>query len=93
MLWALITALTGVANACGGCCPPDQRREIEIDYMHDHTPAAWLPRLEGVDVVVNAVGILRESATASVSALAASRTSRWTAASSSRASWLVAYAA
>ena len=34
---------------------------IPVDYMRDVTAAAWLPRLQGVDVVINAVGILRET--------------------------------
>ncbi|GAB2181802.1 hypothetical protein DLREEDagrD3_20250 [Denitratisoma sp. agr-D3] len=37
---------------------------VAMDYMTDTTPAAWLPRLQGIDAVVNAVGILIESATA-----------------------------
>ena len=44
-------------------------RSVDIDYMHDHTPAAWLPRLAGVDIVVNAVGILRETPAASFEAV------------------------
>jgi uncharacterized protein YbjT (DUF2867 family) len=34
--------------------------EIAIDYTRDLDAAAWLPRLGGIDVVVNAVGILCE---------------------------------
>ena len=34
--------------------------EIAIDYMRDLDPQVWLPRLRGIDVVVNAVGILAE---------------------------------
>ncbi|MDR1227643.1 MAG: SDR family oxidoreductase [Azoarcus sp.] len=34
--------------------------DIAIDYRRDLTPEAWLSRLEGVNAVVNAVGILRE---------------------------------
>jgi uncharacterized protein YbjT (DUF2867 family) len=33
---------------------------VEADFTRDLDPAAWLPRLQGVEVVVNAVGILRE---------------------------------
>ncbi|WP_129647408.1 NAD(P)H-binding protein [Peristeroidobacter agariperforans] len=33
---------------------------IAADFTRDLTPAIWAPRLAGVDVVVNAVGILRE---------------------------------
>lgn len=35
-------------------------RAIAADFARDHSPADWRPRLAGVDVVVNAVGILRE---------------------------------
>src|SRR5687768_4099466 len=34
-----------------------------MDLARDHDASAWLPRLEGVDIVVNAAGLLRESAT------------------------------
>jgi uncharacterized protein YbjT (DUF2867 family) len=34
--------------------------DIAIDYRRDLAPEDWLPRLEGMDAVVNAVGILRE---------------------------------
>jgi uncharacterized protein YbjT (DUF2867 family) len=36
--------------------------DIAIDYCKDNTKEAWLPRLAGIDVVVNAVGVLRDSA-------------------------------
>jgi len=36
-------------------------RDVAIDYSRDTDPAAWLPRLKGIDAVVNAVGILRDS--------------------------------
>jgi uncharacterized protein YbjT (DUF2867 family) len=44
-------------------------RTVDVDYMHDRTPDAWLPRLAGVDVVINAVGILRETPAATFEAL------------------------
>jgi uncharacterized protein YbjT (DUF2867 family) len=34
--------------------------DVAIDYMRDTDPARWLPRLDGVDAEVNAVGILCE---------------------------------
>jgi uncharacterized protein YbjT (DUF2867 family) len=37
-------------------------QSIAVDYMRDLEEADWLPRLAGVDAVINAVGILRESA-------------------------------
>lgn len=43
---------------------PSGVETVAVDYMRDLTTEAWLPRLVGVDVVVNAVGILRESARA-----------------------------
>jgi uncharacterized protein YbjT (DUF2867 family) len=42
---------------------------VEADFNTDRTAAQWLPRLSGIDVVINAVGILRESAAASFQAL------------------------
>jgi uncharacterized protein YbjT (DUF2867 family) len=42
--------------------PPSlQRRYISADFMEDTDPAIWLSRLAGVDVVINAVGIIHES--------------------------------
>lgn len=32
-----------------------------VDFVRDVRPADWLPRLHGVDAVVNAVGVLRDS--------------------------------
>ncbi len=34
---------------------------IAIDFARDTDPATWTPRLAGVDAVVNAVGVLRDS--------------------------------
>ncbi|THF61129.1 SDR family oxidoreductase [Pseudothauera nasutitermitis] len=39
---------------------PRQPDDVAIDYRRDVDPAAWLPRLAGVDAVINAVGVLRE---------------------------------
>jgi uncharacterized protein YbjT (DUF2867 family) len=36
-------------------------RSVEIDYRRDDHAEHWLPALRGIDAVVNAVGILRES--------------------------------
>ncbi|RZL92842.1 MAG: NAD-dependent epimerase/dehydratase family protein [Variovorax sp.] len=35
---------------------------VPVDFSHDTDPATWLPRLKGFDTVVNAVGVLRDSA-------------------------------
>jgi uncharacterized protein YbjT (DUF2867 family) len=34
--------------------------QIAIDYTQDLQPEAWLPRLAGIDVAINAIGILNE---------------------------------
>ncbi|EDN68512.1 NAD-dependent epimerase/dehydratase [Beggiatoa sp. PS] len=34
---------------------------LACDYAKDHEPHIWLPRLEQIDVVINAVGIIRET--------------------------------
>ena len=36
-------------------------RSREMDFSSKLDPAAWLPHLQGVDAVVNAVGVLRDS--------------------------------
>lgn len=46
-----------------------QLQPVACDFMRDTDPAAWRPRLAGVDAVVNAVGILRESRGATFDAL------------------------
>ncbi len=44
-------------------------RFVAADFARDHSPADWTERLRGVDVVVNAVGILRERGAQSFEAL------------------------
>ncbi|HEW97188.1 MAG: epimerase [Candidatus Parabeggiatoa sp. nov. 3] len=34
---------------------------ISCDYKQDHEPEVWLPRLCNIDIVINAVGIIRET--------------------------------
>lgn len=34
---------------------------ISTDFSRDHQVSEWLPRLDGIDVVINAVGIIRET--------------------------------
>ena len=38
-----------------------QMEYIAADFRRDLDPAVWVPRLKGVDVVINAVGIIRET--------------------------------
>lgn len=49
--------VAGVRRPRGGAA----RREIAFDFAVDHDPEIWRPRLAGIDVAINAVGILRES--------------------------------
>lgn len=42
---------------------------IAADFARDHDVANWLPRLAGIDCVINAVGIIRETRTQSFGAL------------------------
>lgn len=44
-------------------------RSVRVDYDRDHAESDWLPRVVGIDVVVNAVGVLRETGDASFEAL------------------------
>lgn len=48
---------------------PRRPQDIAIDYMRDASVDDWLPRLAGIDVVVNAVGILCENRTARFDAI------------------------
>ncbi|VWD57206.1 NAD-dependent dehydratase [Burkholderia lata] len=54
--------LRGVRHAAGPC-------DVGIDFSKDVDPDAWLARLEGVDVVVNAVGILADRRGATLDAV------------------------
>ena len=42
---------------------------VAVDFVRDGDAAAWRPRLAGIDAVVNAVGVLRESRSQPFSAL------------------------
>lgn len=42
---------------------------VRADFNRDHAPKDWLPHLAGVDAVINAAGILRETATQKFDAL------------------------
>lgn len=72
--FARALSLQGHRLVC--CIHRDTRRalppgveQLRVDYMRDLTPDVWRPRLAGIDAVVNAVGILRETPTASFAAL------------------------
>ncbi|MGV8935004.1 MAG: NAD(P)H-binding protein [Gallionellaceae bacterium] len=44
-----------------GVRTPKQPGDIAIDYRNDVDVQTWLPRLNGIDAVINAVGVLRDS--------------------------------
>ncbi|MCA3866715.1 MAG: SDR family oxidoreductase [Burkholderia sp.] len=54
--------LRGVRHAAGPC-------DVAIDFGKDVDPQAWLARLAGVDVVINAVGILADRRGATLEAV------------------------
>ncbi len=43
--------------------------QVPMDFARDTAVEAWLPRLTGIDAVVNAVGVLRDSPTRPIDAL------------------------
>ena len=45
-----------------GIRKPSQSGDISIDFCKDITKESWLPKLVNVEVVINAVGVLRDSA-------------------------------
>jgi uncharacterized protein YbjT (DUF2867 family) len=48
---------------------PRGTADLAVDYKNDVDIASWLPRLEGIDAVVNAVGVLRDRAAQPMSRL------------------------
>lgn len=58
-------ALTRAGHTVRGGVSPRQRNvlptQVTMDFAHDTKPELWLPRLVGIDAVVNAVGVLRDS--------------------------------
>ena len=40
---------------------PTEPHDIAVDFRNDTRKEIWLPRLSGIDVVINAVGLLRDS--------------------------------
>jgi uncharacterized protein YbjT (DUF2867 family) len=59
--------LTAALQAAGhtvirGIRKPSQPDDIAVDFCKETSKEAWLPKLFGVDVVINAVGVLRDSA-------------------------------
>lgn len=40
---------------------PSQPSDIAVDFCNDTTKEVWVPRLKGINVVINSVGVLRDS--------------------------------
>ena len=58
----LSEALTAAGHTCrAGVRRKRQAGDVEIDFSRDLDPIDWLPKLAGVDIVVNAIGVLRDS--------------------------------
>lgn len=57
---ALLTAGHRVIATRSPASPADAQA-ITVDFSRDTDPAIWLARLKGVDAVVNAVGVLRDT--------------------------------
>lgn len=49
-----------VVCATRRACPDECHHRVPMDFAHEHDSAAWVPRLQGVDAVVNTVGIFQE---------------------------------
>jgi uncharacterized protein YbjT (DUF2867 family) len=63
-------AVVGTArDAAAARARHPSRRWIGIDFARATTPAHWLPHLAGIDCVINAAGIVRETAEASFDAV------------------------
>lgn len=61
----LATALTQAGHTVHAGVSPVHRGasalQVPMDFARDTQAATWLPRLQGIDAVVNAVGVLRDT--------------------------------
>lgn len=58
----LHAALTAAGHEClRGVRRPRNASDVAVDYLQDLTPERWLPKLAGIDAVINAVGVLRDT--------------------------------
>ena len=58
----LLAGLQAAGHHCvRGVRRPRRSDDVAVDYLQDVTVAQWLPKLQGIDVVINAIGILRDS--------------------------------
>jgi uncharacterized protein YbjT (DUF2867 family) len=61
--------LRGVRRPAAGWDEAPTQAHVRMDFERDHDPQTWHDRLQGIQVVVNAVGILRERGSTSFQAL------------------------
>src|SRR2546430_2342965 len=61
---ALRAAGHDVIEGVRATSPPSSERPVACDMTRDIDSDVWLPRVSGCDAVVNCVGILRESGSA-----------------------------
>lgn len=57
--------IAGVSSRHANALP----NSVVVDYAKDTTAQAWLPRLDNVDAVINAVGVLRTSSSRPIEAV------------------------
>jgi uncharacterized protein YbjT (DUF2867 family) len=58
----LVDGLAAAGHNCvRGLRRPRGPQDVAINYLQDVTPEQWTPRLKGIDVVINAVGVLRDT--------------------------------
>lgn len=58
----LVAGLAAAGHHClRGVRKARTAQDLAIDYRQDLTAEQWLPKLQGVDVVINAVGVLRDT--------------------------------
>lgn len=66
-------ALEAAGHTVHGGVSPRHRdvraQQVPMDFAHDTSPNVWLPRLVGIDAVVNAVGVLRDTSSRPIEAV------------------------
>ena len=69
----MAAALTRAGHVVHGGVSPRRAvlapQQVPMDFARDTTPDVWLPRLAGIDAVVNAVGVLRDSSARPIDAV------------------------
>lgn len=69
----LKAALEGAGHSVHGGVSPrsaaPQPGQVPMDFACDTSAAVWLPRLQGIDAVVNAVGVLRDTSARPIDAV------------------------